>query len=213
MNPQRLNPNQLRLIVAGLGALLLLVLAWAVFSASNYTRLSSTGELKLTVVPNDSTIQVDSGGKSTNYDLQLAPGSHTITFARRGFDSKTLSFTVQTQQLNTGSVVLQANSQEGLDYLKAHPDQQQAGEGATGDEANKAGVTIAKANPIISKLPYQGADFQIDYGLSQKHPDSQDAVGIYVTTTDAAGRVHALSWIRAQGADPNAMEIIYGGNQ
>jgi hypothetical protein len=26
MNPQRLNPNQLRLIVAGLGALLLLVL-------------------------------------------------------------------------------------------------------------------------------------------------------------------------------------------
>jgi hypothetical protein len=211
MKPQRLNQQQLRLVIFVLIGLLTVVLAWAIFTATTFTALVTTGQLKLAVVPSDSSIKIDNSGASSG-TLQLAPGSHTITVSRSGFATKTVTVTIQLKQLGTESVVLQANSQEGLDYLAAHPEEQQAGEGATGAEVNQVGQQITDANPLIKLLPYQGADFQINAGVSHKHPGQATAVGIYIAASSTAGQQHALSWIKAQGYNPSDYEIIYEGN-
>jgi PEGA domain-containing protein len=206
MTPRTPNFKAILLIV---GTLALAGVIWAEISVKHDITTANNGTLDLTVVPADAQALIDNQTTTTSDTLSLSPGTHTITFTRNGFGTKTITVNIQAKQTMNQTVVLPATTSIGTAYLQAHPGQVAIGEGVTGTQANQQGQLITQNNPLIALLPYQGSDFRIDVGVSQKYAGNPDAVAIYVTATTAAGRTHALDWIKAQGYDPNAYEIIY----
>jgi len=198
-----------RFLLAIGGVLALGILIWAGFGVHHYYATVDNGTLNLTVVPADAQLLIDNATTATSGALSLTPGTHTITFTRNGFGSKTITVVIQSKQTVSQTVILPATNATGTAYLNAHPDQVAIGEGVTGAQANTQGQEITSNNPLIALLPYQGADFRIDFGVSQKFPNDPSAVAVYITAATDTGRAHALNWIKAQGYNPNAYEIIY----
>jgi hypothetical protein len=189
--------------------LLVIALIWLVHSITGYVTTTTTGKVNFKVVPADAKLLVDSKTSTTSDSLTLSPGSHTITFSRNGFSTKTITVNIASDQQSSQTVILLANGPIGLEYLNSHPAQQQTGEGISGAEANAIGKKITEDNPLIQLLPYQGADFSLNAGVSQKYPSDPDAVAIYITAANQTAQTHALDWIKVQGFNPSAYEIIY----
>jgi hypothetical protein len=196
--------NKRALIITALifiGVILAAVAAVQVFAP--------TGTLTLAVIPSDATITVDGKPAKTN-KLTLTPGNHTVAASRADFKTKTVTVNIKPNGEQTENFVLNATSPEALAKWQAeHPDQIQESEGVAGAEANAQGAVITQNNPLIQLLPYVGADYRIDFGVSQKHANDQTAVAIYITAATPAAKTHALDWIKAQGYDPGSLEIIY----
>jgi hypothetical protein len=202
-------PPKIRALIISLIVLLVIALVWLVRSITGYVTTTTTGKITFTIVPANAKLLVDNKTQSTSDTLNLTPGSHTITFSSNGFASKTITVNVGANQQSSQTVILIANGSAGLVYLNSHPSQQQTGESISGAEANSVGKKITEDNPLIALLPYQGGDFSIDVGVSQKYPSNPDAVAIYITASGQTAQTHALNWIKAQGYNPAAYEIIY----
>ncbi|HEY6737083.1 MAG TPA: PEGA domain-containing protein [Candidatus Saccharimonadia bacterium] len=174
------------------------------------------GTVKLTTVPSDATVKIDDKISAKPGDIKLSPGTHILVVSRTGFDSKSLTVTIQQNEIQSQTVVLTPNSTAGQTYINDHPDERQIGEGQAGAITDQQGKIITDQNPILRILPYKGKDFVIGYGISQAHPDDPHAVAIYIDTPKPNfapdARTNALKWIASQGYDPNTLEIIYRYN-
>jgi len=188
-------------------ALLILLFGLSIWKilANNHT-----GTLTLTVVPSDSVIVVDDKTKAHTGTIRLAAGKHSFKISHDSFQDTNFTVDIAPGRAQTKQLTLSPNSaSSGQAWAQAHPDQATQAEGIAGATANSTGQTLTNNNPLIARLPYVGSDFRIDFGVSQQHPDDPNAVAVYITPDSADGKQYALDWIRAQGFDPNAYEIIY----
>ncbi|HET6924580.1 MAG TPA: hypothetical protein VFH39_02005, partial [Candidatus Saccharimonadales bacterium] len=79
----------------------------------------------------------------------------------------------------------------------------------SGQAFNTASNQREKDAPLIKQLPYIERYFRIDYGPSKAHPGDDTAVAFYITTYGQPGVQQALDWIKAQGYNPDTLEIVY----
>ena len=189
---------------------------WLIFLIVQYIANYNNGTVTLTVVPSDAHVVLDNQTNislkqnTTSTKLSLKPGTYTITASRTGFAAKSLSVTIKQRQAQSPSLILGFTDENAAAaYYAAHPDQATIVDAIGQQQVEQNGQIISQNNPLINILPYVGANFRIDFGVSQAHPNDHDAVAIYITASTPAGQANALKWIRAHGYDPNAYEIIY----
>jgi hypothetical protein len=176
---------------------------WQTLATAGY------GLLDLSVAPADATVQIDGHGAGKPGKIELPPGTHTVQVSRKGYDSETVSVVVSGGSTTTKGIIMTAIGKEAGDASKLTDTQRSEAEGQAGKIIDQEGAKVTASNPLISKLPYYGPDYNIDVGKSQKYANDPSAVAIYITPLNAAAKIHALDWIKANGFDPNAYEIIY----
>ena len=195
-------------VLAGFGAIIALGIIWLIY---NWVATLDKGTLRLSVIPSDATISIDAAIKTKPGDIRLKPGPHTITVSRDGFNSKAVQVTIEQGNIISQSIILTGTGQKVTDYFNDNQDEAAEAEGAAGAELNAKGQIITQNNPLIRILPYKGANYRIDYGVSEKYKANPEAVAIYITYNkhDESGKTNALKWIAAQGYDTATLEIIY----
>jgi hypothetical protein len=194
-------------IIIGTTAVILAVIGYGIFQT--LTTLDY-GLLKLTVSPTDASIKIDGKGSAKAGDISLPPGEHTIEVSRKGYATKTINVKIISGiAVEEGIALTITDPKLAAEQEELSEKEVAEREGAVGKIAAEQGAKITAANPLIKKLPYYGPDFNIDTGKSRKYPNDSTAVGIYITVMDEAGKKHAFDWIRAQGFNPEAYEIIY----
>jgi len=190
--------------------LLLVVAAVIVLLGIFYLlRPRSTPDLNLVLVPSAAHAKLDGKNWISDGKAYVTPGHHTLTVSFNGFATQTTSFDIVKDKLKTVTVALGVSSDEGRDWLIAHPDEAKKLEQLTGSAFSNSTQQRVTKLPLIKELPYIERYFRIDYGKSKLHPDDDNAVAIYITTYGQPGVQQALDWIRSQGYNPNTLEIIY----
>jgi hypothetical protein len=173
---------------------------WQTLATAGY------GTLDLSVAPSDATVKVDGHGSRPAGKIELAPGTHTLELSHKDYASQTIQVTVTGGATTTKGVIL---VKTGGPNPKLNEQQTAQAEGQAGKIIEQEGNKVTAQNPLIAKLPYYGQDFNIDVGVSKKYPGDPTAVAIYITIGGPQAKTHALEWIKAQGFNPDAYEIIY----
>lgn len=192
--------------VAALAALLALVLAVVV---TVVVRAGDRARLSVVSVPDDLTLTLDGTVIDPNAETTIRTGQHVLAASRRGFESRFETFTVEDDQRVRFAFYLVASGPEGRAWYRAHPGQALEAEGAGSRQFDEDGRRMVDENPLISRLPLIGPGFRIDQGLSRKYPGDPTKVGIYIREFGPGGRVEALRWMRENGFDPAAYEIVH----
>src|SRR5207245_11315854 len=74
------------------------------------------GTLKLSVVPKDASITIDSKIKTKPGSIRLSPGRHNITMSRQGFVTKTIQVTIKPAQTTTQIEIMNVQKSNALSY-------------------------------------------------------------------------------------------------
>lgn len=165
-----------------------------------------TGSLVVDPAPTDSKIVIDGKTIRANQPIQLRRGHKTVSLSRTGFVTQQFSVDVKPGKKS----VLQAVLKVDINYLKTGSQLNfVANDSLTSAQIEDLGGQIANQTPIINLLPYVSSDFRVDYGVSQKNPNSLVDQAIYITAPTDAGKQAALKWIKDKGFDPSKLEIIY----
>jgi hypothetical protein len=195
-----------RFLIISTGAVAILVLLITSFYAN---QKFGTGSLDLTIQPADATVTVDDKPADPTAIIKLKPGNHTVAIKRDGFVAQKFSVTITADKTTSRTVTLKVFDSIGSAYINNHPEFTTQAEGEAGKAVEEQGAKITQNNPLIQLLPYRGSTFSLNIGVSQAHPEDTEAVGIYVTAPTDADKAKALGWIKAQGYNPAAYEIIY----
>lgn len=161
-------------------------------------------------VPTDAKVTIDGNGVGSKSKNDVTPGKHTMVAKRDGFEDKTQEIEVKQSETKIIRLLMTPNSEVGYDWLRSHPDLAVEYESIVGQEYNKAAQKATAANPLISYLPEVHPTWRVDYGKSVAHPNDPKALAVIITTggSDLA-KQQALDWIKSQGFNPDAYEIIY----
>lgn len=195
-----------RFLIISAGAIALLVLLIISFYAN---QKFGTGSLDLTIQPADATVTIDNKSADATAVIKLKPGNHAVAIKRDGFIAQNFTVTIASDKTVTRTVTLKIYDSIGQSYADNHPEFTAQAEGEAGKAVEDQGTKITQNNPLIQLLPYRGSTFSLNIGVSQAHPEDAEAVGIYVTAPTDADKAKALGWIKAQGYNPAAYEIIY----
>lgn len=188
----------------------LLILALVILTclAAFFSATINTSNIQIEVAPITAAISID--GKPVKPGKHyVEPGEHTVSATLIGFEDASQKVEVNKNKIVSVELLLNPNSQAGLDYLKSHPEDQLRRERLGGKKFDQANVDVSKENPLISSLPFIDRLYRVDYGASIRYPKDPNAVVIYITYFEEAAKLDALDWIRAKGYDPDTMEIIY----
>ncbi len=173
------------------------------------TRGGGNATLDAVSVPGDLRLTLDGKAVSQNGQTAIKSGDHTLVASRPGFAEQSRTFKVSKGETARFAFYLAANSDEGRQWYRDHPDAAQEKEGEGSRRYDEQSEKNTARYPMVKKLPYIGRSFRIDYGVSKAHPRDASAVGIYVKVFAPSGREKALEWMRDNKFDPADYEIIY----
>ena len=173
------------------------------------TRGGGTATLDATSVPGDLRLTVDGQPVAQNGRTTIKTGDHTLVASRPGFADQSRSFSVSKGETARFAFYLAANSDEGRQWYRDHPDAAQEKEGDGSRRYDEQSEKNTARYPMVTKLPYIGKSFRIDYGVSKASPRDASKVGIYVKEFAPGGREKALEWMRQNKFDPADYEIIF----
>jgi hypothetical protein len=168
----------------------------------------SETKLQVQSIPNDLTLKLDGHEIPANGEVKVKPGEHTIEGSRRGFQ------TYSTKIYATGDAVsykmyLYANSAEGREWTKNHPEEQRELEAAAGRRYDEVQARLQAKYPILGQLPYVGDGFEATYTASKSDPNNSEAISVKIEVFGPQGRTKAMQWIKGYGWDPDTLDIIW----
>ncbi|MEU8222270.1 S-layer protein [Kribbella sp. NPDC048915] len=172
--------------------------------------LNRTAETTLTVesIPNDLTLTLDGHEIPANGEVKIKEGEHTLVGSRRGFETYTKKFTAGSDRLSY-KMYLYANSEEGRQWTKQNPEQEQKLEEEAGKNFAETQQRLQNKYPILAQLPYIGPGFQATYTKSKSDPKNPVAISIVIEVYSDRGRTEALKWMQGYGFDPEKLDIIW----
>ncbi|HJQ09239.1 MAG TPA: hypothetical protein VJ836_07210 [Candidatus Saccharimonadales bacterium] len=168
--------------------------------------------------PMDSTITLDGKAISTGKHT-IAKGKHTLVATRPHFDKLTKEIdTAALGESKTVYLMLLPNDDAGHAYLLNNNDEQLIREKASGAEISRTQQSILERYPIVSKLPYDTAEFSIDYEVDDKK-NIQLTITLYAvdfakgtlehTKQVAEYKKAALDFIKEEKLDASTVKITY----
>lgn len=179
------------------------------FAYSIYDAVTRGGKVKVTVsvAPKDAALLID-GKASQEHTLYVAPGKHTFSASKDGYESYDGEVYIEKDQGDT-SVALSLPAK--TDDAKKEADENQAdyleNEGIAGKQANADGARFRDKNPIVSKLPYKTMLYTIGY-----QSDTSDPSGMSIIVTVDANdgmRADVVAQIARWGYDPTELNIQF----
>lgn len=171
--------------------------------------LKKTSNVVLEIAPDGATVLLDGEKKLRAGKLFISPGKHTLRASLDGFTEVAKTVVVTQDKVVKVTLLLDPNSKAGYDYLEEHPSEELHREALGGRQFSSQTNSLARANPIITSLPFIDRLYRIDYGTSKKSPNNPAALAIYITFYDDAAKQDALDWIQFKGIDPATLEIIF----
>ncbi|TDD58239.1 PEGA domain-containing protein [Kribbella antibiotica] len=163
----------------------------------------------VTSIPNDLTLTVDGQPVNANGEVKIKSGTHTLTGERRGFQTYSTTIKGGSGDELAIKMYLYANSSEGRDWARNNPDQELELEAEAGRQYDQTQDRLVQRYPILLRLPYIGAGYEVNYTNSKSDPKNPEAISVTVETWTADGKDKALQWIQEDGTDPATLDIIY----
>ncbi|MFK4083097.1 PEGA domain-containing protein [Kribbella sp. NPDC020789] len=196
------NPRSLVIGAVVLGVVVVLVGGFLLFRDKGAT-------VTVTSIPNDLTLTVDGQPVNANGELKVKSGTHKLTGERRGFQTYSTTFRVGGGDELQVKMYLYANSAEGREWARNNPEQERELEAEAGRQYDRTQQRLKEKYPILQRLPYIGPGYEVNYTSSKSDPKNPEAISVTVDTWTADGKEKALEWIREDGSDPAALDIVY----
>lgn len=169
-----------------------------------YPRLGKI-PVQVLVYPEDAKIFIN-GKVSSSGTIYMSADTYTFTAKKTGWIDDEVTATIS-EDLQSIALLPTPTSEE------AHTSADTPGaatrrEELAGIAANTRGLSIRKKYPIINKIPHSDltGPFKIDYGFNQ---DDRITPYIIVSFATPHGRKEAIKWLKKNGADITATEIIF----
>jgi len=169
----RLSKQRILIVVILLSLLFLIPIIIFIHSRIN------SATIDLLVAPESSSIYIDSN-KVTNGKIGVIPGKHTVTAKKDGFAEQTLTIDTIANQTVSAYIVLESNSKSTENWYKTHPEDQKIVEQISSQEYDKESSSYVDDNPIIKYLPYETANYTLNYGNCES-----STFCIFITTNPA----------------------------
>ncbi len=194
-----------------IGIIIVLLGSFIGFAVYQKLQQPSRGTITTRAIPEDLTLTLDGKKIDAAGKLTVSTGKHTLLAKRSGFADVKTEFEIKAKELKHYDFYLQPSTQEGYDWLAAHPDKALLNEKLGGETFKKSSEEAYNANPLIAQLPYIGAgiEWRIDYGAPDPASKFPTSPVIIIQGEGEAAKSHALAWIINQGYDPNTMNITY----
>jgi len=165
-------------------------------------------KLVLTSIPNDLTLTLDGHQVPANGELKVRVGEHTLTGARKGFQSYTQTVTVEDDGL-TYKMYLYANSAEGREWAEKHPEETLEAEAEAGRKYDEINQRLREKYPVLAVLPYIGPGFKATQAPSKSDPKNPEAISLEIKLFLPEGKTKAMEWINGNGWDATSLDIIW----
>ncbi len=187
----------------------LLVLTLFVFLIVSSVRgLSRNVTLTTEAAPLDSKITINEN-RAKNGINKVKPGKYQIVFSRTGFGSETHTLAIQKNDKKYLGVVLMPHDPSYANWYFTHPKDAKMAENISSHTFDTVQTQQLSTTPVLKYLPLIQPTYRIDSGISKKYPNDPTKIALYVSTKTDADKQAALDWLKAQGADPSKLEIIY----
>jgi len=186
-----------------------IVVALVVIGGFLLFRGDPESRLTVTSIPNDLTLTLDGHQIPASGEVKVKAGEHTLVGERKGFQSHTTTFKAQDGGPMSTKMYLYADSDDGREWTKNHPEQEQELEAEAGRRYDETQQRLEEKYPILNVLPYIGPGFKASYTQSKSDPSNPEAISIKIKLFGSDGRDKALEWITANGWDPNTLDIIW----
>lgn len=203
-----LENTKLRPAIITFGVICLILIGWAIYHA-----VTVKGKVTFYLAPM-SGVTLDINGKihknvSTEAKLSVTDTNLTITASREGFATATSTYTLSNDgSANTVYITLRAESDDAKQLMATAEEVANLQFVAT-EKSLKTAEKIHTMNPILSKLPHTETYFTLSQGVSEEHPEKEEAFALYVDYITERGKTDAINYLKSQGANPDDYEIIY----
>jgi hypothetical protein len=178
--------------------------------AVSYNNRASSSVVTFLVSPSDAVIKAN--GKTIGLNKQrqglLKQGTYKIEVSRTDFKTTSKDLVVTDTKPQSIIFLLSPLNEAGKAFL-ATKDQQLYRESLGTQDFQNRSDALLKNHKITELLPYVAQHFRVDYGVSVKEPDNQDAIALYISADDPSYHQWALDWMRSQKYDPSDFEIIF----
>lgn len=188
-------------------ALLALAISLIVYTGVNYWRHRDLAKITIYVMPEDSNIKID-GQDTSKHSLYIAPGEHKFEASKDGFITDKGSIVATKKGPNDIYLTPTPQSAEALKWAADHPELEALRIQYAQINEAKRQAELKKRYPFLKYLPLETARYTITYGPSEKFPDDESAVTIYITAPSQTRKL-ALDWIKFRGGDPATLDIVY----
>lgn len=164
--------------------------------------LSRQGLDKVVVkaIPSDATITLDNRSVSAG-TIYVSPGNHILTASRQYFSPVTKKFDSKKQQNNTVYLLLDPQSQAGIDWLNRHPEEQRLRETILADQLAQQQQNLRQKFPVLDKLPVDNSHFRIDYALADNNNSVTYNVTLYALINGPSDRERYLQQLQQYKAE------------
>jgi hypothetical protein len=150
-------------------------------------------------IPSDATITLDNKTVGTG-TIYVSPGKHTLTASRQYFSAVTKKFNTHKQGDEKIYLLLDPQSQEGIDWLNKHPQEQQLRETILSDQVSEQQQTLQNKYPILDKLPVDNSHYRIDYSQSSDNSIEYN-VTLYALINGPSDRTRYLQQLKQYKAE------------
>lgn len=195
----------IKIILAFIVAILIALAGYFIF---NQVRHSQEAKINIYVLPEDSTVKVDSQIVKKR-SIYVKPGEHTVEASKTGFRTDKRKVSVKKKDVIDLYLLPYPVSQEALNWLRQNPDVQRLREEYAAHNVAQIQAKLKEKYPILEILPIVTPYYRIDYGVSEKNPDDPESIALYITSATEANKNLALERIKDEGFNPNNYEIVY----
>lgn len=169
------------------------------------TSQSGTTNVKISVLPEDSTVIIDNKDISGKRSIRLKPGEYTFTISKEGFEKDIKKVTLKEgdaeyQLFSTPTPV----SGEAQRWIESNTDKYTKLESKAGKVADEQGREFSDKHPITSMLPIQKSIYSIGY----RSTSNGDSITLTVYAEEGY-REAALQELRDAHFDPSEYEIEF----
>lgn len=181
-----------------------LAVSVAAFLTWNNTRANATIQVEFT--PKSSLASLN--GKRISFgNHRIQPGNYEIIIEKQGFTTQTKRVAVKKDMTSYVGVVMQSNSPDTSNWYETHPEDMMLIERISSNEFNESTKNVTKDHPLLTSLPFTAPGFSFSVTSSQIDEKGEPIILIkYFTPQD---RDDAVTWIRANGFNPDNMNIVY----
>ncbi len=188
----------------------LIVCVAAIATLTIYTQWKNAAQragklaVPVEVVPRDATVKIGEQAITSRGTAWIAPGEHTATVSRDGFESQTRTLRVSADAEPYLYIALVGETNDAKKWQDSHQSDYQRIELLTVQKARDYNTRFKSNNPIVNILPIKDPYYSIDY---RNYDDK--TIELIIDGTSPRYRQVAIDLLRKKGYEPTDFRVTY----